>query len=379
MSEVLWESNSVKVRRAETADNERLCALLKKVHIKSALDVTQERDPDFFALPRMHLGSADVWLAEGPGGAPQGCGTVITRDGWIDGERRTVGYLGDLRIMAGARAALTMPKAYHHALKRAQEQTGAQLFYTVIFDDNTMARRVLVERSARRRRASQPLYKVMTPFCMTSVQFTRSKAKPSARISRARDRDLDPLRDFLARKSRQRLMGDILEEVLDRRLATWPGFSLQSFLLAKNAQGRIIGAVAPYDTHEFKRTRVLGYYGKMKLIQAAFNLGATFGGFTKLPAPGHCFRFHFLSHLEIEDDDPAVLRDLLLAAYAQLKGQDQHFMSAMIPRGSPLQAAFKGFTVNRSAMTLYAVCPPHSELTERDFQTQKPGFEMALS
>jgi hypothetical protein len=54
-------------------------------------------------------------------------------------------------------------------------------------------------------------------------------------------------------------------------------------------------------------------------------------------------------------------------------------MSAMIPRGSKLEAAFTGFTVNRTAMTVYAVHLRGSRHAEREVRTLHPGFEMALS
>ena len=49
--------------RATPADNADICALFRDVHVTGGtLDVNQERDPDFFALQRMHLGDATTWL-----------------------------------------------------------------------------------------------------------------------------------------------------------------------------------------------------------------------------------------------------------------------------------------------------------------------------
>ena len=98
-----------------------------------------------------------------------------------------------------------------------------------------------------------------------------------------------------------------------------------------------------------------------------------------LPASGECFRFTFLTHLEVGGDDPAVLRALLLAAYARLRPLGHHFTSAFVPRGTPLEHAFRGFTVTRTAMTLYSVHPADSRFADRDLRTLRPGFEMALS
>ena len=378
--EIIFQSRHVTVRRAHAADNEALCEVVRRVHLRSQLDVTQERDPDFFALPRMHLGEYAVYLGVNAEGFVGGCGSVMVRPGWVDGEVRKVGYLSDLRAVPGFKGARALPAAYHRALELARDEHGAELFYTVIFDDNAVARRALVGRGEDRRRAGQPVYRVMTPFTMTSLQFALPMRGPRGRVRRAKDADRDALVDFLSARARRRVMGDVMgPELFARRLEAWPDFGLESFFIATDGGGRIVGAAAPWNTHRFKRTRVLGYDDGMERVKRAFNLGARLLRYPPLPEPGGCLDFAFLSHLEVEDDDPSVLRDLLRATYRALWDQRLHFISAMIPRGSPLEAAFKGFVVNRTPMTVYSVALPESPFAARDFTTLAPGFEMALS
>jgi hypothetical protein len=186
--------------------------------------------------------------------------------------------------------------------------------------------------------------------------------------------------EFLARQERERRFGYVMSErLLARRLESWPGFGLDSFFLVRNSRQRIVGCAAPWDTSSFKRTRVLGYHGAMKLVQLAFNTLATMAGFPRLPPPGDCFRFVFLTHLHVEREDPAILHELLLAIYRDLYAERLHFMSAMVPRGSPLERAFHGFRVTRTAMSLLAFTLPGARWTGADLRTGRPGFEMALS
>lgn len=366
------------IRRAKPDDSQALCDVVRKVHLRGALDITQERDPDFFALPRMHLADDTVWVVENDDHQIGACGTIVVRDAWIDGRIARVGYLSDLRAIPGHRAARALAAGYGQVMGHVAETLGAERFYTVIFDSNELAKQALVQRKKKVRK-NQPIYQVMTPFAMTSVQFTRRKPKPSRTIRRATSADLDALVTFLAAQSKRRTMGYVFDQaMLEARFEHWPDFSIESFLLALDDGGRIVGTLAPWNTHPFKRTRVLGYHGHMWWVKTVFDLGAAVLRYPPLPKAGDCFDFVFLSHLEIVDDDPAVLRDLLLAAYAELDGTGLHFMSAMIPRGSPLQAAFSGFTVNRTDMTIYAVSMPGAE--KRDsWETMHPGFEMALS
>jgi len=364
----------------DPGDNAALCDLFASVHLKSALELTQERDPDFFALPRMHQGDFATALGVDEEGRVVGCGTVIVREGHLADRIIKTGYLCDLRVAPGFRGGLNLARAYGRFMDWVTTHYGAELFTTVIFDSNHAARKALTERSDKRR--DQPVYRPMTPFQMVSVQFTTRRPAPSISVREATDADLDALVAFLAARSRRRPLGEVLtRERFIERLRLWPGFSLSDFLLAVDGSkgARILGCLAPWDTSPFKRTRVLGYHGSMAWQRRIFAIMARIRRFEPLPPPGQCFRFAFLTHLEVEGDDPVILRDLLLAAYARLRPRGLHFMSAFVPRGSSLEPAFKGFMTTRTAMTLYAVHPPESPWSSVDLTTQHPGFEMALS
>lgn len=383
LSDTGWRARIA--RPEDPADNTALCHLVRSVRLRAALELLQERDPDFFVMPRMHQGGFESFLGESAQGEPIGCATVIRRPGWWKGSRITTGYLGDLRVVPEFRGGHILSRVYGAAIDWVRKEYDAEVFTTVIFDSNRQAQAALVHPGAKNaasaeKRKALPRYREMTRFHMTSVQLTTPRPAPQRPIDPARTEDRDELFQFLKRHSQKRLLGDCLdEERMAERLRLWPGLSLEDFLLARNAEGRIVGCLAPWDTGNFKRTRVLGYHGRMAFIRRAYNLMAALRGFVPLPSPGECFRFPFLTHLEIEDDDPAILRDLLLAAYQKYLGTGAHFLSAMIPRGSKLEAAFDGFMVDRTAMTLYAVHARNTRFDNEDFRTLHPGFEMALS
>ncbi|MDP2311611.1 MAG: hypothetical protein Q8P41_01800 [Pseudomonadota bacterium] len=377
-----FEHPRFRLDRARPEDNADICRLFREVHVSGDLEVNQERDPDFFGLQRMHHGPdvaggpVTTWLAREPDGRAVAIGSVIVRDGWLDGTRVRTGYLCDLRVRPGFRGGLALAACYPRVLDHLARTTGAEVFTTVIFDDNEMARKVLSGNGAARR--GQPVYRPMTPFEMTSVQTTWRRRAP-ARVVAATAGDRDEIADFLARRGQERVLGeDFTGDLLDRRLADWPGFALTDFLLVRE-EGRLVGCCAPWDTGAVKRTRVLGYHGQMAWVKRGFDLGAFLIRYPPLPPAGECFRFAFLTHLEVVDDRPDVLRDLVLAAYARLYDRRLHFLSALVPRGSPLAGAFRGLTVQRTAMTLYTVALRGSPLAERSFATTRPGFEMALS
>jgi hypothetical protein len=372
------ETEHFRVAPATAADNDDLCQLFREVHVAGELDLNQERDPDFFALQRLHHGEALTWVARDPQGRASAIFSAIARPAWLDGTRTRSAYLCDLRVRPGFRGGALILRHYRDLLQELLDALDVPVCTTVVFDDNERAHQALMGPAAARRQ--QPTYRPMTPFDMTSIQFTRRRRAPKRAVHTATLADVDALAAFLDRQGRQRLLGEVFADgLLQKRLSDWPGFSISDFLLLKGDTGQILACVAPWDTSPVKRTRVLGYHGRMKWVKRGFDLGATLLRWPRLPPAGECFRFAFLTHLEATDDDPELLEPLLCEAYRRLRPQGLHFLSACVPRGSRLDGAFASFTVQRTPMTLYAVHLQDSPLSARSFRTQTPGFEMALT
>lgn len=378
MSEPVLETPWFALYPATETDNADICQLFREVHVTGELDLNQERDPDFFALQRLHHGDARTWVARDPEGMACAIFSAIARPAWLDGQRTRSAYLCDLRVRPGFRGGALLLRDYRMLLDHLQSELDVPICTTVVFDDNERAHQALMGPAAVRR--GQPAYRPMTPFEMTSVQFTRRRRAPKRSVHTATPADGPALAAFLDRQGRKRLLGEVFADgLLEKRLRDWPGFSIDDFLLLKGGTGQILGCLAPWDTGPVKRTRVLGYHGQMRWVKRAFDVGATLLRWPKLPEAGNCFRFAFLTHMEVEDDDPDLLAPLVREAYRRLRPQGLHFMSGLVPRNSPLAEAFSPYTVQTTAMTLYAVHAPDSPLEKRSFETMRPGFEMALS
>jgi hypothetical protein len=300
------------------------------------------------------------------------------RDAWVDGRTVRTGYCCDLRLTPKMRGGGKLSRGWRAALDWARDEMGVELFHDVVFDSNARARSALEKRGPKRPDA--PIHRVVCPFDMTSIQFTKKSVPSSPRARRAHAGDFEEIVALLRRDQASRTLGYVIDAaLLESRFASWPGLSIESFIVLRDAQGKLLGCVAPYDTSSFKRTRVLGYHGAMRAFRTGYDAVARLRGFRRLPLPGECFDFSFLTHLALDHDDPELLRELLLAAYAELAPRDQHFMSVFVPQRSPMRRAFRGFFVNRTPMTLYSVHRAASEWSARDLASSRAGFEMALS
>ena len=73
-------SAGIGVRQAGPADSEALCRLFAGITMKTDLELSIQRDPDFLALYRMQTETFACWVG-GEGGTIEGCGALLAL--WI--------------------------------------------------------------------------------------------------------------------------------------------------------------------------------------------------------------------------------------------------------------------------------------------------------
>lgn len=343
------------------------------------MTIAQERSPDFFRLAKTHLpGLMETYVAEARGEVV-GCGTYVLRDAWMpDGTRGRVGYVCDLRLRPAWRSARVLPMMGRVAFERARDEHGVHVFQAAVLDGNRRVVRTATSRSVAR--AGQPIARLMTPYHMVSVLFAGQRMRAEGDVEAARPEDLDDVVRFLAERQRARTFGYVVDrKLLETRLTEWPGLGVQDFLLARDRSGRLVGCAAPWNPHAVRRNRVLGYGGPMRLFRAAYGAYARLRGVEPLPVPGEAFRMAFLTHMEVEDDDPRVLGRLVAAAHARLRPARLHALAVMVPRASPMQRALRGPWAHRTPLSLHALQLEGGPFAKEDLATTRPGFEMALA
>jgi len=308
---------------------------------------------------------------------------VLVRDGYVDGSISSVGYLGDLRFSARAAGRHLLARAYGRILTGVRARFGCEYYLTGIIASHARARRALTVHPERGARRGRPRYTLLREFDIRSLHLvlprpvTRSRAK-DLRVRRATSNDIATIAALLDEDARRRPFGYPMPEVeLRRRLATWPGLSIESFHVAEHA-GELIGVLAPWDAEPVKETVVAGYGGAMRRVRLAHDLAARLLRRPLLPRPGEAFRFQYLTHVAVPSNDPHVLRALLGSAYTSARRAGFHFLSACAPVGDPLDAAYRGFSATNLRAQLYLVTPPGIPVPNALFEGRMPGFEMAL-
>ena len=371
---------TARVRLATPADDDGCRALAASVGMDADLQLALHRRPTMDALYRLHAAAWESWIVE-LDGRVEGMGAVLARDGWLGGERRRIGYLGDLRFSPAVQGRHLLDRFYAPVLRAAAERLRCDLFLTAVIASNERAVRALTVRTRRAARGGRPSYLPLRDFSIRSLHLLLPAPRRASGVTvrPATDADIPRLAALLDADARRRPFGYCFDEAeLRRRLRDWPGLSPRSFLLAERADASLAGCLALWDADPVKRTVVHGYRGAIRRTRFVHDLAARLLGAPRLPAPGGALHYLYATHVAVPDDDPRVFSALLDAAHAAGRRAGYQFLSVFAPAGDPLAPAWRGRLTTDLPARLYVVTLDGAEPPASCFDGARPGFEMAL-
>jgi hypothetical protein len=201
--------------------------------------------------------------------------------------------------------------------------------------------------------------------------------------SRGKSADLEPLKDFLDRQNRSKVLGYVFKGEngeLDRRLKRWDDFSMASFFIARDQTGSIVGTFGVWNPD---RGRQL-YIDKLPDNKA---LLAKLGQFVGLnvPKPNSkldiCYLTTFeLDHELIDTQRLAVFGKLMDSLYKSGIPKNYHIVSFCdYNHHSLMEVVESGYMYDAVPLLLVqAYAPDASEIYREDRILHPPGHEMVL-
>jgi hypothetical protein len=373
-------SASVTVRRAVASDDAARRALMAGVAMDAELALSIRRAPTMSALYALHARDWSEWVVERDS-VVAGTGSVLVRDGWLDGRRVSVGYLGDLRLAPSVQGRQLLDRFYAPILRAARDDWGCDYFLTAIIASNETARRALVVRTERADARGRPRYELVRAFDIRSIQLVLPllPERSAWRVRSATHDDIEALAHLLDADGRVRPFGYAMDDAeLRRRLTIWPGLGIESFLVATRGDGTVVGALALWDAAPVKQTIVASYAGSMRRVRLVHDALAVALRRPRLPAPGVPFRYVYATHVAVPAAEPSVLRALLRAAYRRARDAGYHFISVCAPVGDSNDGAYRGMLVTNLRAELHLVTLPDVPRLSIPADAPMPGFEMAL-
>jgi hypothetical protein len=344
----------VSVRDAVAADNAALVRLAAACPMRGDLTMCIDREPDFFALARLEGERWRVGVAERDGEIT-GCVAASVRSAHVDGQVAPTGYVGDLKVHPAHRGGDSADALTGFARDTLRGLGGNALptLVTILDGNRAMERRTIGPRGLPRLARFATLEVHAVPFL-----WPRRATMDGITAEPARREDLDEMGAFWRMVAPYRQLAPVLDaERLAAFIDAAPGLSIEDYLVARRADGRIAGFFALWDQRLLKQLRVLGYSRRLTAARTALNAIASVAGTPRLPDVGHRLPSLAALHLCVPHSAPEVLRALLLHAYAVHRRAGPLFLTLALDRRDPLRAALRGLFAQPTYVGAYVTAP----------------------
>lgn len=294
-------------------DHEEILALLC-VPMGGSISLALERDPDYFAGAAVQNQRPAVYAGrDRASGRLTGLFSVGTRAVYVNRQVEEIPYFCDLRIHPDYRRGTLLARGYRFVKEELLKERYAQ---TIIVSDNLPALSALTGG-----RAGLPVYYPYGRY--TTFALPRISGKPRHAVERAGQQDKPEIVEFLAAESRSKQFYPVYN--LDLQSPYFRGVQLQDFFVLREA-GQIAGIAGVWNQKAFKRSRLAAYSPLMRFVRPFYNAFAALRGGIRLPRAGSVLNYSFLHAVAVKDNDPALLRSLLLAVFSAHDFTSEYFL-----------------------------------------------------
>lgn len=347
---------TIYVKRALPEDEAVVRKLLRDTPMQGAVRLALLREPDANLASGIEGHKHDTILVKDSGSDQVlGIGNRSVRPLYVDGQARSVGYLGLLRVNSG-RAGIRRLAAGFRGLE--QTHSGNELAWdlTSIIEDNTAVVRLL-ERGLK----GLPHYMPVAKLSTFIVSATGKAANAGHNVESASNEDLGEivscLQEYLSQYQFSPYWNE--QDIRDERLCK--NLSPDDFLVIRDG-AKVASCLAIWDQKTFKQAVVQGYSGVTSYLRPALNVLLYLLGKPRLPnAPGE-LNMAYISHLAVRDNDPSRFKDMVSAARNVAAKRGIEYLALGLTTVHPLHEVMRtAFPHYRYASNLYTVhwdrCP----------------------
>lgn len=370
-----WLKKFPEVSLASTEQSKALLDLFNLTPMKGdELSLTYDRAPDYFAFLRCHSPFHFV-LVINDNHQIKATGSLIIRPGLIKGERRWVGYLGDLRVQDPRKWGRFWRRFYKALMQDApliEEFKGTLHWQTCLLSDNQKAKKALID--------SEVLgYTAYSSYQMNNL-ILKSPFAPRTKLNvmTAQESDFSELKKFYQSQYKKRDFGYVFDDDFDElsfRLKTWPSLSKRSLILVKDGDS-ILGATLLWNPGQVKKIMIQRLPGSLKIAGHILRI------ITPWPSEKEELSCLYPTLFQVKDDLSSPRKNevayaLLSEALKRRKEYGAHVVSFASFEKEDWSKVLKNFIRIKTNLELLTVDPSQSTRGDYSFYSS-PGFEMAL-
>ncbi len=353
----------VRLVEAEEKHSPILRAFFEEQVVHGHVDYSIRRPGSFFNHYRLFGDDFSTVLLMEDDGTLLGAATICYQRAYFNRQEQTVGFLCDLRI---APQRLAIQQWAHHFIpylyQKLAEKNCRYVFTAIEQYENQAYNALLRPRKIRRQLPHYYLYRKVNLIFFLGRWPWSPVAMPTIKVSHARPKDLDELCDYMMQKKiGSRLYFNATSEVLEQKFKTWPDFTLNDFLIARNFKGNIVGCVAPWNNRKTQQVIAKNYHGSGLLLYQSSKMSSFLRLSQPMPQVGEPFELKFLTHCSADNHE--VFYSLLCQAY--LESQRGELLVHTNYFGDFITRAPQTFIATKVPYGFYSVLAPEEDL---------PGF-----
>lgn len=312
----------MKLSKATAHDDEDLKAFFSEQVIQGAYDYRLERPNSFFDQYKLSTDDYVTFVLRDGANVVRAMASILFKKAYVNSQEQTIGYVTDLRVSKSRKATLSWTKEFVPALLEEREKRGCQFVFSELEQYENIAYNTLLRR--RNRSTRMPRYHLFRKFFLIAI-FGRSVfSQPpleGIRIDYGRTEDADIITRYLQEKSvRRPLRYNFSTEELERRCRTWPNFSLQNFIIARNYQDKVIGVMAPWNNRDVQRVIPHKYKDKSFQYYSTSNTLAPLGMTRPFSKIGEPLSLKHITHCAFDNAD--IFYSLLNRAYEDCQNKE---------------------------------------------------------
>jgi len=360
------------VKKAQPEDEVLIRQLLRKTPMQGAVHVSLEREPSAkIAADVEGLKHDTVFVMDSRDDQILGMGSRSVRSLYFDGEVRSVGYLGQLRASPGRKGLKRLAAGFKGIeMLRGDDELAFDL--TSIVEDNSDAVRML-ERGLKGLPRYKKLSRLSTFVIPTIKKIRKNRHAVESATSQDQNQIVARLQSYLSQYQFSPYWD--IEALESERLCN--NLSLEDFLIIRNGDN-ISSCLAIWDQRAFKQVVINSYSYTLSNIRPFLNILLSVQGKPTLPkAPGE-LNFAYLSHMAVQDNDPAEFKDLVRRAQNVGAQRGFDYLVLGLTESHPLHKVFdSAFPHYRYTSTLYTVHWGEQIVTD-DVNERIPHLEIAI-
>ena len=246
-----------------------------------------------------------------------GAATICFQRAYFNRQEQTVGFLCDLRI-APQRIAVQQWALHFvpYLYQKIAEKNCRYVFTAIEQFENQAYNALLRPRKIRRQLPHYYLYRKVNLIYFLGRWPWSPAPMPTIRIRHALPKDMEELCNYMMQKKiGSRLYFNITPEQLEQKFKTWPDFTLNNFLIARNSKEQIVGCVAPWNSGSTQKVIAKKYHSEGLLLYQSSKLSSFLGLTQPLPSADQPFSLSYLTHCAADNHE--VFYSLLCQAYEE--------------------------------------------------------------